>query len=131
MAIRSGDMRGARDRSRSRPVGDEARRSVGNRRECRLRHDYASFPEGRSLLPLSLEVCPKGAREMMLSFPHRGGDAKQTRRAYSSGSIAGMPRCSTEVEKTICVRVRPKRCSWLMNWSSSCVVRKQTLMSME
>ena len=62
MAIRSGDMRGARDRSRARPVGDEARRSVGNRKECRLRHDYASFPEGRSLLPLSLEVCPKGAR---------------------------------------------------------------------
>ena len=32
------------DRSRARPVGDEARRSIGNRKECRLRHDYASFP---------------------------------------------------------------------------------------
>lgn len=28
---------------------------------------------------------------------------------FSSGSIAGMPRCSTGVEKTICVRVLPKR----------------------
>ena len=37
---------------------------------------------------------------------------------YASGSIAEMPRCSTGVEKTICVRVRPKRCSWLINWSS-------------
>ena len=32
------------DRSRARPVGDEARRSIGNRKECRLRHDYANFP---------------------------------------------------------------------------------------
>ena len=50
---------------------------------------------------------------------------------YASGSIAEMPRCSTGVEKTICVRVRPKRCSWLINWSSSCVVWKQTSTSME
>ena len=52
-------------------------------------------------------------------------------RCYASGSIAEMPRCSTGVEKTICVRVRPKRCSWLINWSSSCVVWKQTSTSME
>ena len=63
--IRSGGMYGAMDRSRARPVGDEARRSVGNRKECRLRHDYASFPEERKPLPLSFGVCPKGAREMM------------------------------------------------------------------
>ena len=50
---------------------------------------------------------------------------------YASGSIAEMPRCSTGVEKTICVRVRPKRCSWLINWSSSCVVWKHTSTSME
>ena len=38
-----------------------------------------------------------------------------SRYSFSSGSIAGMPRCSTGVEKTICVRVLPNRCSWLMN----------------
>ena len=32
------------DRSLPSPVADEGRRSVGNRKECRLRHDYASFP---------------------------------------------------------------------------------------
>ena len=32
------------DRSLPPPVADEGRRSVGNRKECRLRHDYASFP---------------------------------------------------------------------------------------
>ena len=62
MEIRSGDMCGARDRSLPPTVRDEGRQSVGNRKECRLRHDYASFPEERSLLPISLEVCPKGAR---------------------------------------------------------------------
>ena len=34
----------ARDRSLPRPVGETGRRSVENRKECRLRHDYASFP---------------------------------------------------------------------------------------
>ena len=32
------------DRSRARPVGEEARRSVGNCKECRMRHDYAGSP---------------------------------------------------------------------------------------
>ncbi len=36
--------RGPGDRSLPRPVGETGRRSVGNRKECRLRHDYASFP---------------------------------------------------------------------------------------
>ena len=77
MAIRSGGMYGARDRSLPRPVGETGRRSVGNRKECRLRHDYASFPEGCKPLPLSFEVCPKGAREMMFFVPRRVKDAKQ------------------------------------------------------
>ena len=34
---------------------------------------------------------------------------------FSSGSATGTPRCSTGVEKTICVRVRPNCCRWLMN----------------
>ena len=33
-------------RSRARPVGEAARRSVGNRKERRRRRDYASSPEG-------------------------------------------------------------------------------------
>ena len=33
------------DRSRARPVGEEARRSVGNCKECRMRHDYAGSPD--------------------------------------------------------------------------------------
>lgn len=49
--------------------------------------------------------------------------------ASSLSSLRGMPRCSTEVEKTIWVRVRPNFCRWLMNWSSSCVVRNSTSMS--
>ncbi len=32
-------------RSRARPVGDTARRSVGNRKECHTWHDYASSPD--------------------------------------------------------------------------------------
>ena len=32
------------DRSLPPPVAETGRRSVGNRKECRLRHDYASFP---------------------------------------------------------------------------------------
>ena len=70
MEIRSGGVYGARDRSLPPAVRDEGRRSVGNRKECRFRHDYASFPEGDMLLPLSFGVCPKGAREMM--FPGAG-----------------------------------------------------------
>ncbi|MFR2494643.1 MAG: hypothetical protein ACLTBF_02640 [Christensenellales bacterium] len=43
------------------------------------------------------------------SFPY-GKDARFFNDyTFSSGSIAGMPRCSTGVEKTICVRVLPKR----------------------
>ena len=34
---------------------------------------------------------------------------------FSSSSATGTPRCSTGVEKTICVRVRPNCCRWLMN----------------
>ena len=35
-----------RDRSLPPPVAETGRRSVGNRKECRSRHDYASFPGG-------------------------------------------------------------------------------------
>ena len=76
--IRSGGMYAARDRSLPPAVRDEGRRSVGNRKERRLRRDYASFPEGCISQPLSFEVCPKGAREMMFFVPHRGKDAQQT-----------------------------------------------------
>ena len=41
--IRRSDMRGPRDRSLPRPVGETGRRSVGNRKE-RLR-DYSSSPD--------------------------------------------------------------------------------------
>ena len=51
--------------------------------------------------------------------------------AYSSASCAVTWRCSTEVENTICVRVRPKCCSSPINWSSSMVLTKRPSMSME
>ena len=94
---------------------------------CTVRPFHGN-PRIGTLLPPS--VYPQGTRDMTLSAA-RCKSASHAWSAYSSGSIAGMPRCSTDVEKTICVRVRPKRWSWLMNWSSSCVVRKHTLMSME
>ena len=34
-------------RSLPRPVGETGRRSAGNRKERRLRRDYASFPDSR------------------------------------------------------------------------------------
>ena len=37
--------KGQGDRSPPRPVGDEGGWSVGNRKERRLRRDYASFPD--------------------------------------------------------------------------------------
>ena len=64
------------DRSLPPPVAETGRRSVGNRKECRLRHDYASFPEGCKPLPISFGVCPKGAREMMF---YRSPSAARTR----------------------------------------------------
>ena len=42
------------DRSLPPAVRETGRRSVGNRKECRLRHDYASFPGPRT--PSSLRV---------------------------------------------------------------------------
>ena len=102
MAILSGDMRGARDRSRARPVGDEARRSVGNRKECRLRHDYASFPEERKPLPLSFGVCPKGAQVRRVQLP-RG-----TWRAWNGEVLEG----GAAVELPVTIRDVPtfERC---------------------
>ena len=47
----------------------------------------------------------------------------------SSSTLTGTPRCSTGVENTICVRVRPNCCKWLMNWSNSCVVANSTSIS--
>ncbi len=44
MEIRSGDMRGARDLGLPPAVRETGRPSVGNCKECRLQHDYASFP---------------------------------------------------------------------------------------
>ena len=85
--IRSGDMRGARNRSPPPPVADEGGRSVGNRRE-RFGRDHASSPEGGTPLPISFGVCPKGAREMMFSrYLNRCKDAKQTCSETSQSSI--------------------------------------------
>ena len=42
MAIRSGGVYDVGDWSLPPAVQDEGRRNVGNREECRLRHDYAS-----------------------------------------------------------------------------------------
>ena len=66
--IRRTGFAGLRDRSLPRPVGETGRRSVGNRKE-RHQRDYASSPEGYSLLPISFGVCPQGAREMMYFAP--------------------------------------------------------------
>ena len=66
--IRRTGFAGSRDRSLPRPVGETGRRSVGNRKE-RHQRDYASSPEGYSLLPISFGVCPEGAREMMYFAP--------------------------------------------------------------
>ena len=50
--------KGQGDRSLPRPVGETGGRSVGNRKQYRLRHDYASFPDrsplqGSGAAPLS------------------------------------------------------------------------------
>ena len=42
-------MRGQGGRSLPPPVAEAGRRRAGNRKECRLRHDYASFPDSRPL----------------------------------------------------------------------------------
>ena len=103
------------DRSRARPVGDEARRSIGNckerpkgatmhvprvdearrsignRKECRLRHDYASFPGPRT--PSSLRVYGSLFSEIPLFFlpqhppQRRAADAQ---RAGRSGLVAAV-----------------------------------------
>lgn len=51
--------------------------------------------------------------------------------AGEDGYSTGRSLCSTLVENTICVLVRPNCWSSLMKWSSSMVERKATSMSME
>mgnify|MGYP007116384583 CR=1 FL=1 len=104
---------------------------------------FSSIIRSGSLESFRLEHCPeKGAKCSVYSITitQKHSPAKHFFRytkppertgAYSSASCAVTWRCSTEVENTICVRVRPKCCSSPINWSSSMVLTKRPSMSME
>ena len=71
------------------------------------------------------------------SPPAESGDRQHTPHGLvfqggrGGGYSTGRSLCSTLVENTICVLVRPNCWSSLMKWSSSMVERKATSMSME
>ena len=78
-----------------------------------------------------------GGQPRISSPPAESGDRQHTPHGLvfqggrGGGYSTGRSLCSTLVENTICVLVRPNCWSSLMKWSSSMVERKATSMSME
>ena len=86
-------MRGSGDRSLPRPVSETGRRSVGNRKECCLRLDYASFPDSRpgaGLGPKPSAPCGIGAERALWAMK-RGGKSG-TARSTACGATMHVPR---------------------------------------